>query len=342
MSQNQAQMSGPMNGDHANHAAMILNSQDQWQEAIRDSCDDPDMIVNANGTLRHEDERSITEKVTAVRKRNLNGIADLMSAGLTKSEDIGTQLMGVENVNEFQEAEQSMNPTQMQNNNTTFDLSYTPLPITHSGFRIPFRQNGFSYKNALGVSAGVRAVAERLEKTLFNGNTNIVVTVNGTQSAIFGYTTFPDRSIVGISIWSNPANSGKIISDTLLMTDAAFVEGSIAMKDSMVMYVAPNLWNVLEDDYSAQKGDRTFKQRIEAITVIKEVKVGELLADDVVVMVEMDERTVELGVATDIISVPHTRLASTSDQVFSIYAAMQAQFKSDRNDKSGIVHGVPS
>ncbi len=324
------------------HSAMIYNSENLWANCLMDKHDDAGMVVNSAGTLRHEDELQISEKVTAVRKRRLNGILDLMDEGLTRPFDIGTQLMGFENVNDFPEAEQSMNPTALQNNNTNFGLDYTPLPITHSGFTIPWRQQGFSYKNALGLTASVRAVAERLERTLFAGNGNIVVTVNGSQSQVHGYTTHPDRAIQSISDWSNTANLGNILTNVQAMLKKAFLDCKVEEVDSMVMYVAPNIWNVLDGDYSTQKGEKTFLERIKSYSAIRDVKVGEYLADGNVLLVQMSEETVELGMASDIITVPHSRNAPTENQVFTTYAAMQAAIKSDRNNTTGIVHGVPA
>ena len=139
------------------------------------------LLQNANGTTRHEDFIVIQDKIVEVRRRVLNGITDLMASGLVFDVSISEQLVGFENVNEFRAAGQEMNPNSYQNNDTVFAEDFVPNPITHSSFSVPWRQTGFDYKRSLGMTESVRQVGERLEETLFNGNTDIVVTFSGKQ-----------------------------------------------------------------------------------------------------------------------------------------------------------------
>lgn len=329
--------------DFAGHAGMILNSNEMWRSALVDDKKGK-MIINANGTLRHEDHRRIMEEVTKVRRRALNGISDLMAAGLTSSESIDTMLVGVENINEFQEAQRSMNPVMGQNNNTNFVLQYTPLPITHQDWSIPWRQQGFAYKNQLGLTESVRQTAESLEDMLFNGALDILVSTDGvTNSPIYGYTTHPNRQTETISDWTDLATNGdKIIPETLAMVNLAFTQNASGTPNSIMMYVANDIWTNLQDDYSAQKGDRTYQERIIAISEIADVKPAEKLAAGEVMLVEMESRTIQLAVASDIVTIPHQRTTAFADQVFTTYAAMVPIIRSDRNDKTGLVHGSPA
>lgn len=329
------------NQAYAKHSAMVLNHNRMWKAALIDSKDGT-RVENADGTLRHEDHRRIMEEVTIIRRRTLNGVMDLLNAGLRTSEDLGTMLVGVENINEFQEAKRSMNPTAEQNNDTDFALSYVPLPITHQSWRIPMRQMGFSYKNQLGMTESVRQVGESLEDLLFNGTTDILIKVDGvTDAPIFGYTTHPNRVTFGITDWSDLATNGdKIIPETLGMVDEAFKTNASSRENSLMMYVGNDIWTSLQDDYSALKGDRTFVERIKQISQIADVKPAEKLTPLDVVLVEMDARTIQMAVASDIITVPHQRQSDFDAQVFTTYAAMVPIIRSDRNDRTGIVHGV--
>lgn len=318
----------------------VFNADEQWKRVLRDSKDGK-RVINAVGTLRHEDHRRIMDEVTAQRRRSLNGVQDLMSAGLTTNESIGTQLVGVESVAEFQAALRDMNPTANQNNTTTFQDTYTPLPITHQGWRIPFRQLGFPYKRSLGLTESVRQTSESLEDMLFNGDTSINVVVSGVASTIIGYTTAPNRETATISDWTDiTTNRGVIVEEAIEMVDLAFKNGAVSGPGSMIMYVANDIWTPLQNDESTTKGSKTLQQRIEDISQIREVKPAEKLADGEVVIVEMASRTVELALASDIVTVPHQRNNDMSDQEFTTYAVMVPIIKSDRSDKTGIVHGT--
>lgn len=294
---------------------------------------------NANGTVRHEDFLAIQETITAVRRRRLNGIADLEAAGLAFPADIMTQLVGFENVNEFQEAKQEQNPNTTQNNDTVFTEDFVPLPITHSGFSVPWRQQGFAYKQSLGAQESVRQVSERLEDTLFNGNTNIVVSFSGSNFPIYGYTTHPNRGTGTISDWTVEANRDKIINELIAEIGAMRTDQGDIGNDSVMVYLANDVWAVVQNDYNSSFPTKdTIIERMKKIAEVKDVKPAEKLASTQVVLVEMEARTIQLAKASDIIAVPHTKTAPFEDQAFTTYAGMVHQIKSDSNSKTGIRH----
>ena len=297
-----------------------------------------DLAVNAGGTLRHEDFLVIRDKIVEVRRRALNGITDLMGAGLSFNVGIGEQLIGFENINEFAEAEQDMNPNSYQNNDTVFGESYVPNPITHQSFQVKWRQQGFDYKRSLGMTESIRQVAERLESTLFNGNSNIVVNFNGTDFPLYGYTNHPDRGTGTISDWTNPANRDVIVDELIAQIGLMWsTQGGVA-NDSVVVYVANDIWTVLQSDYNSNFPSRIMLERMMDIAQVKEIKPAEKLASKQVVLVELESRTIELAVASDIISVPHTKTNPMAPQVLTTYAAMVQQIKVDSNDQTGVRH----
>jgi len=303
------------------------------------------MAVNANGTLRHEDFLVIQDKIVEVRRRSLNGITDLQSGGLSFGVDICEQLVGFENVNEFQAAIQEMNPENYQNNDTAFTEDYTPNPITHQSFSVPWRQQGFDYKRSLGMTESVRQVAERLEETLFNGNTGIVVNFGGANQPLYGYTTHPNRGTGSISDWTLTTAAGlaAIVPETVSSIGAMFSSQGGVGNDSVMIYVANDIWTNLQNDYKVESTDTSgsgmmIVDRMRKIAQVKDVKPAEKLAAGEVVMVEMAARTVELAVATDIISVPHQKTNPMQPQVMTTYAAMVHQIKVDSNSLTGVLH----
>ncbi len=311
----------------------IINASGTPQEAASAQ----KLLTNANGTVRHEDFLVIQDKVVEVRRRALNGITDLMAAGLSFGVSIEEQLVGFENVNEFQEAKQEMNPNSYQNNDTVFTEVFVPNPITHQSFQVRWRQQGFDYKRSLGLTESVRQTAEKLENTLFNGNASISVSFNGQANPIFGYTTHPDRGTGTISDWSVVANIALIVPEAIEEIGAMWSTQGGVENDSLVMYVANDVWVNLQNDYKANIAGSVFKRLLD-IPQLKEVKPGEKLASKVVVLVEMLERTIQLAVATDIITVPHIKTNPMSPQVLTTYAAMVQQIKSDSKGNTGIRH----
>jgi hypothetical protein len=351
--------------DRAEHAAVIANAGNAWAEyqalhqetfmankltkfvvvnadgkelgKFGKSEDAQKLVVNANGTLRHEDFMIIRDRIVEVRRRSLHGIQDLMDMGLRFDVSIMDQLVGFEKINEFQEAEQQMNPNAYQNNDTNFTEDFVPNPITHHSFQVPWRQQGFDYKRSLGLSESTRQVSEKLENTLFNGNTSIVVSFNGSNFPIYGYTTHPDRGTGTISDWTIQANVDKIVDEVVDQVSAMFSgQGGIG-NNSVMLYLDNDFWNVFQKDYKAEvKG--TVMERVKKIAQIKDVKPAEKLASKTAVLVEMESRTVELAVATDIVAVPHTKTNPMAPQPVTTYAAMVHQIKSDTNGNTGIRH----
>lgn len=347
----------------AEHAAMIAMNGMQWNgyetmhndifaennlhkyqvldangNMITNGADKQALVTNANGTVRHEDFMVIRGMVIEVRRRSLNGISDLRAGGLSFQANIGDQLVGFENVNEFKAAEQHMNPNSFDNNDTVFTEDFVPNPITHSTFSVPWRQQGFDYKRSLGLAESLRQTAERLEETLFNGNANISVTFNGTGFPIYGYTTDPKRGTGTISNWTAGASQGLIVNELIDQIGLMWAgQGGIA-NNSVVVYVANDIWNVLQKDYNTTNPSKTILDRMKDIAQVKDVKPAEKLASTQVVLVEMEKRTVELAIASDIVVIPHTKLNAMAPQVLTTYAAMVQKIKADNVGNTGVRH----
>lgn len=304
---------------------------------IARNSDAGELVGNAN-TVRHEDFLTIQDIILQVRRRALHMNQDLMDAGLSFPVGIGDQLVGYENINEFQEAEQEMNPSNYQNNDSVFSEAYAPNPITHQSFSVPWRQSGFDYKRSLGMTESVRQVSEKLENTLCNGNTGIVLNFNGSNHVLYGYTTHPDRGTGTISDWTLVANRDKIVDELIAEIGSMWSTQGGVSNDSVIVYVANDIWNILQQDYNSGFPSKTMLERMKDIAQVKDVKPSEKLTSKQVVLVEMEARTVELAIASDIISVPHIKMAPMAPQVLTTYAAMVPLIKVDSNGKTGVRH----
>ena len=306
---------------------------------VANSADKQALVTNANGTVRHEDFLVIRDMVIEVRRRSLTGISDLRSAGLTFTAAIGDQLVGFETVNEFQAAKQEMNPNSFDNNDTVFTEDFVPNPIVHSSFSVPWRQQGFDYKRSLGLSESLRMTAERLEETLVNGNSAIAVSFNGTPSTIYGYTTDPNRGVGTISDWTAGASQGLIVNELIDQIGAMYsTQGGIG-NDSVCVYVSNEIWNVLQKDYNTTNPSKTILARMKDVAQVKDVKPLEKInVSTTVVLVEMEKRTIELAIASDIVVIPHTKLNAMAPQVLTTYAAMVQKIKADSAGNTGVRH----
>ena len=113
--------------------------------------------------------------------------------------------------------------------------------------------------------------------------------------------------------------------------------------DSVCMYVANDIWTNLQNDYKVESTDTSGSgmmvvERLKKIAQIRDVKPAEKLADGEVVLVELEERTIQLAIASDIISVPHQKTSPMMPQVMTTYAAMVPQIKVDSAGNTGIRH----
>jgi len=321
-------------------ASLLLNESASWQSILIDNAAG-DRIINNTGTLRHEDHRRIQEELVTLRRDEQILFGDIQSAGLTSPEDIGTMLVGRESISGFRAAQRSMNPIALDNNQIDFKLQYTPLPIITSTWRIPARQIGFGYKKSTSMAESIYQVTESIEEMIMNGAPEIVVNVSGVNSSITGYTTNTFRQTFGISDWTDLVTNGdKIISETLTMVGLAFTGSKVQRPNSLIMYVANDIWTNLQDDYSTQKGDNTFMERMKKISEIRDVRPTGTIRDGETLLVELVSRTIDMPTASNVVTIPHQRSSSMADQVFTTMAATSVMIKEDRNGATGIVHGT--
>ncbi len=302
------------------------------------SAKDARLIANAS-SVRHEDFLTIQDQLVSIRRRKLTAIMDLMSAGLSFNEDISQQLVGFENSSDMEDADQDMNPNMTDFEGSDFEKEFVPCPVTHKGFRVDWRQGSFDYKRSVSMDNAIRKVAERLEKTLVNGNDKIVVSYGGQNHPLYGYTTHPNRgtNATTMSDFTNIANIGnfhkEIIRETGLMWST---QGGLEL-DSVMLYVANDIFTNLQDDYKADS-ERSALAKTRDNTFIKDVKALESLTGNQMVLVEMQSSTIQLAVEADIQVIPYIKAQPMESQKWACYGAMTHLIKSDRKGKTGIRH----
>jgi len=294
--------------------------------------------IFANATVRHEDFLDIQGTLTETRRLDLYGIEDLRSANLTYPVSISDQIVSVENPNVFNPAQQEMNPNKFDNDNTAFGQIWTPNPITHKTFSVPWRQQGFTYKGSLGLSESLRMVFERLDKMLYYGNDDIKINFNGTLQTIYGYTTHPNRGTETISNWLDPAKLDGIVNEVIDVIGSMFVNQKVARQNSICIYYPKNFKSIFDKDYKSNYPSDTLRERLMRIPEVRDIKYADQLADSNLVMVEMDARTIQLATASDVIVVPHVNTKPMQGQTTTAYAAMVPVIKVDHYGRTGVMH----
>jgi len=314
----------------------VTNAKHAWAAVLRTN-QNGDVINNASA-LSYDDYKDLTRDVVKAREFLNVGIQDLLAAGLSQPSSIGKTIVQYETMNTF-DATVSMNGSNRTENQTTYSPNWIPQPIYHTDFRIPFREEGFSYKESDGIMESVYRVNEKQDEVLFNG-ASLGVHVSGVEAPLYGYTNHPDTITSTIVDWSDPANVDAITGEAVGLVGELFVGGRVMEPNSCTMYVATNVWSALQQDYASQKGDRTVLERIKAISEIGDVKPQKNLAANAVLLVELRPRTVQLSVAQQPIAVPWVKGHDLEDGRFTIYSCMVAKIKADRSGKAGIVYAT--
>jgi uncharacterized linocin/CFP29 family protein len=295
----------------------------------------------ANSTLRADDHKIMAEKLVGTAKEKLVGVLDLYNRGLVVTlPNWGFTLYQYEKISGMTDAEVTMEAsTDGQNDRQTFTQATLPVPVIHKDFQLGARQWQASQNSGSGLdltqlSESARNVSDKLEDMLFNGLPSLIV--SGSQ--IYGYTNHPERTTLTLAGTGWGTSSGRdIIGDTKNMLQAMYDANRYG---PFVMYVAKNVWAELELDYSTSKGDRTFKERIEAFEGIEAVKCSTKLADDDVVLVQMTDDVVKMILAKDISYVQYSNDPFTTK--FKTVMAAAPLIMSDKNGSCAVVHGSPS
>ena len=293
--------------------------------------------VTINATLRHEEHLRYDDKLVKIARQRLNGIADLQRMGLVMPVGgLGVTLSMYERAGDMTAAAINMDGmTDTEKDRLTFDEIGVPIPIFHKDWSLNKRQLEASRTRGEPLSTSqiaiaTRLVADSLENALFNGVPNLIVD----NRQIYGYTNHPNRNTVSLAGSGWTTSTGRdIIGDTKNMLQAAYNDNMFGM---FMMYVAKDIWAEIQLDYNDDKGDKTFKERIESFADISEVKAGDSLPNGNVVLVQMTEDVVDLAVAQDIVNIEW--MNNPMQTQFKVYGALAPRVKADKDGRCGVVH----
>lgn len=297
------------------------------------------LTVNANGSLKYDDYKALTDDVVMAREHANVGILyrTLVGAGLVRPVDIGKTLIDYHDMNDNGGAFVSMDASNRQNGETDYNQKVVPLPIIHKDFVIPWRQEGFSYKQSDGVQQTIFDIVEARDLMLLNGASNI--NVNGTT--LTGFTNTSGVLTDTISDWALTATTGATIrSEAVTLVRQLLTDAKVGAANSCAMFVAPDVWGHLEDQYSTSYEAGSILRNLQTIAALRSVEMLPGLIDGAVLIVELMPRTVDLAVATDVIAMPWQISAMVEDGRFTCLASCTPRIKLDRNSKTGIMYAT--
>lgn len=253
-------------------------------------------LFNANTAL-HEKYKSYSQELQTIAKQELVGVGDLLSRGLSEQlPHVGVTLSYYEKLSDVTPADVSMDGQKIGNNDkVTVGEDAVPVPVFFKDFGQNFRHKAALQAGGSAITSATNAqiayqVSSAMEEALFNGNSKIVVAGH----TIPGYTNFADRNTYTLPKAWTSATGDEIITYLLAMIQK--------LKDQnfygpYVLYIPNQYSTLLEKDYSTAKGDNTIRARILAIPEIASIRTTPKLANNNVLLVQMDKRVVDVVIA---------------------------------------------
>jgi hypothetical protein len=305
----------------------------------------PKLLTNATATLRKDAWKILDTAVVKAAKPRLKAVADLRNMGLTFNIPNGMSktVLETETQSDISTAEVSMSGIRESNTDRpVYELTNLPLPIIHKDFQFPLRQvmvsrnSGSPLDTSTAELAG-RRVAEVAEQLLL-GTYGSYLYAGGT---IYGYTNYPNRLTKTITA---PTASGWTAATTVNEVLEMKLQSTQAFHYGPYKLYCSTAWDpYMDDDYSANKGDNTLRERLNAIEGIDSVATLDYLdtagTSYILLLVQMTSNVVREVIGMDITTVQWESQGGMMLN-FKVMAILVPQVRADQNSNTGIVHGT--
>jgi hypothetical protein len=293
-----------------------------------------------NDVLQSRDWEDLDRAVIQSARQRLVGVQDLISRGLVYpvTDGMGVTVIGYQTASDMDAAVLAMTPA-ADHGNDRQDFSaikYLPLPLTMKGYDIDGRTLASSRRNGMPLDtmqAGTcgKLVAERIEEILFNG-ASLYAAGGGT---IYGYTDFEYRSTGSLNYhWDDSAATGATIVDDVRRMKQKSIDKR--KYGPWLLYVPTGYETKLDDNFVVNYPG-TIRARIKEIDGIQDVKVADKLTADNVVLVEMQEDTVQIVDGMQPTNVPWETKGGLVQHML-VMAIMVPRLRADKSGRCGIVH----
>lgn len=299
----------------------------------------PKLISNATALLRKDDWVLLDQTIVKAAKPRLRLVQELRTRGLTMSVNgMAKTVLQSQTQSDISEATISMRPTRRtEGDRPEFDLVNLPLPIIHKDFDIDLREleasrNGGSPLDTTTADLAGRRVAEAAE--------NLAIGTSGSYKYgggyIYGLVNYPDRLTQELTAPTATA----WVPSTLVREVLSMKAKSVADKHygPWILFNSPAWDAYLDEDYSANKGDNTLRERLEKIKDIAGVVTLDYLTGYQLVLVQLTQDVIREVIGMDIATLQWESHGGLMLH-FKVMAIMVPQIRSDFNGTTGIVHG---
>ncbi|MCH8851087.1 MAG: encapsulin [Planctomycetes bacterium] len=291
----------------------------------------PSFGPRSNAILPEDSWRLLTDEIVQVARRRLNGVADLVSRGLTSDAgDLGTFVVNWQTVTDQVAASVSMDGrTQQAHDQQVNTLKGAPVPVIHKDFEFDLRsilaarRAGVPLDTSHGVRAG-RLVADKEEDMLMNGATSI----QWGGFKIDGYTSHDDRLTETTS--KDFGTLANVYAKVLLVIDKLNINNHFG---PFLVYISTTQFNEAQEIHTDGSGQRGI-DRILKIGGVEDVRSSAFLTDELVA-VEMLSDVIDLAIAEDLRTVQWDNPGGMSTGM-RVFSAKVPRIK----DPKGICHGT--
>ena len=301
--------------------------------------------LRTNTLLNKDEWIQFDQVVIDVARQRLNGVADVINAGLTfgLEDALGVTQVEWEVMSDMTAAQQSMDGiTRGERDRVDFTLKNLPVYITHKDFGLSLRHLRASRRmgqplDTTQAAIAARLLADKIESSLFNGPG---ITV-GTSTA-YGYLNHPNINAITYSgtgeLWDAPGKTGQeIMDDVMSMINALHADNFFGPYN---LYVPGDYWVKLQNDFKVES-DRTILERLLAIEGLKAIKPIDFLPADTTVMVQMTSDVVDMVIGEQVQTVQWESEGGFMAH-FKVMAVMVPRVKADYDGRSGICKGTPT
>lgn len=289
----------------------------------------------SNATLRKDEWETIDDAVNDVMRERLTIVDDLRGRNLVQPVGLGTILRITERLDATLEAEVSFDgDTAPKGDRPSWQRDTIPVPVVSADFTVNWRQLEASRTRGAPLDttmaqAATRRVRDKMQALVTNGFGH-----GPDGNVIPGLTTATNRQTVSLATeWD--ASGGDPVADVLRMLQAAY---AVNLFGPFYLYVPKNYWAELQEDYSTQKGDKTWIQRILDFEDVESVRPLDTLADDNVVMVQMTKEVIDYSEAQAVTTIQWQKNPLVTN--FRVLAVGGPHIKNSETEDGTTIHGI--
>lgn len=300
----------------------------------------PHIGIHQNALLRRDEWVELDRVVMDTAKVELNGIADLVGAGLIKRlGGLGSKVSAYEQVGEMTAASISMSiDVPGEKDRLEYTQVNVPIPVIFKDFMFDLRdlqsarQSGDPLETD-HVAAATRVVTESMETMLFSGSS---VQLGG--YVIQGYTNKTGRltdtaANYGGGDFGTAGNGYKTFQGMLNALRA------IGFRGPFMGYVASTQYGQLLNYFTTTDSRSEKAVILQNMPEIRNIKPSYELSDGVALLVQMTSNVVDLAIGFNLAPVSWVEMGGMITQ-YRIMTALAPRVKADANSAVGISHAT--